>query len=215
MAAPLLLSSVPAQTPYVQYVATASQTVFPYPFEITQDADLVCLVNGVQQATDVGYTLSGQGATGGGNLTFALGRTAGDVITIYRNITIARSSQLPQNGTFFSSTFNNEFNRTYLIMQQLQEATSFCLQVPNTNTPSGAGPVLLPASYAGKYLSFDVNGNPTPAALTSSGSITEALIVSLLTQADIGGLLYPVTSACTFDFFRHNYWCTYWLIADE
>jgi len=156
MAAPLLLSSVPAQTPYVQYVATASQTVFPYPFEITQDADLVCLVNGVQQATDVGYTLSGQGATGGGNLTFALGRTAGDVVTLYRNITIARSSQLPQNGTFFSSTFNNEFNRTYLIMQQLQEATSLCLQLPISNVPSGGGPVLLPATYANKYLALTV-----------------------------------------------------------
>ena len=186
MASPLLLSSVPAQTPYVQYVATASQTVFPYPFEITQDSDLVCLVNGAQLGTDVGYTLSGQGTTGGGNLTFTLGQTAGTIVTIYRNIQIARSSQIPQNGGFFSSTFNNEYNRTYLIMQQLQQATTFCLRLPITNTPSGAGPVLLPSSYANKYLAFDSNGNPEPAALTSSGALTQSLI---------GQLLYPQVTA--------------------
>src|SRR5208282_1027191 len=102
MAVPLTLSSVPAQTPYVQYVATSNQTVFPYPFEITQDSDLICLINGAQQATDNGYTLSGLGATGGGNLTFTLGQTAGTIITLYRDITIARISQLAQNGTFYS-----------------------------------------------------------------------------------------------------------------
>lgn len=72
MAVSLTLSSVPAQTPYVQYVSGASQTVFPYPFEITQDSDLVCVINGVAQPTDAGYTLTGQGATNGGNLTRSL-----------------------------------------------------------------------------------------------------------------------------------------------
>ena len=135
MAVPLTLLSVPAQTPYIQYIATSSQTVFPYPFEITQDSDLVCLINGVEQATDSGYTLSGQGATGGGNLTFTLGQTAGTIITLYRDISISRITQLAQNGTFFSSNFNNEYNRIYLIMQQLEQQIANCLQIPNTNSP--------------------------------------------------------------------------------
>jgi len=182
MAVPLTLLSVPAQTPYIQYVSTSSQTVFPYPFEITQDADLVCLINGVQQATDSGYTLSGQGATGGGNLTFTTGQSAGTIITLYRNISIARITQLAQNGTFFSSNFNNEYNRIYLIMQQLQQSINNCLQIPNTNSPQLASYELPAASYAGLYLAFDSNGNPTPAALTSSGSVTAALV---------GGLIFP------------------------
>ena len=193
MAVPLTLSSVPAQTPYVQYVSGVSQTVFPYPFEITQDSDLVCLINGVAQATDSGYTLSGQGTTGGGNLTFTVGQTAGTIITLYRNISIARITQLSQNGTFFSSNFNNEFNRIYLIMQQLQNSLlpggnqAYALMIPNSNNPAPTT-LLTPASYANKYLSFDANGNPTPAVLTSSGSVTQALVA---------GLLYPQTAAET------------------
>ena len=187
MAVPLTLLSVPAQTPYIQYVATSSQTVFPYPFEITQDSDLVCLINGVEQATDSGYTLSGQGATGGGNLTFTLGQTAGTIITLYRDISISRITQLAQNGTFFSSNFNNEYNRIYLIMQQLEQSIGFCLQVPNTNNPAPVT-TLTPAAYANKYLSFDQYGNPQPAALTSSGTVTAALV---------GGFIYPISAAET------------------
>ena len=179
MAVPLTLLSVPAQTPYIQYISTTSQTVFPYPFEITQDADLVCLINGVQQNTDSGYTLSGQGATGGGNLTFTLGQTEGAIITLYRNISIARITQLAQNGTFFSANFNNEYNRIYLIMQQLEQQIANCLQIPNTNNPQLASYELTAAAYASKYLSFDSNGNPTPALLTTSGSLTAGIITGL------------------------------------
>ncbi|MDE2096977.1 MAG: hypothetical protein KGL39_07010 [Patescibacteria group bacterium] len=180
MGVPATLSSVPAATPYIQYVATSNQTVFPYPFPITQDADLVVVVNGVTQATDAGYTLTGQGTPGGGNVTFALGQTAGAIITLFRNIAIARISQIAQNSGFASQVFNNEFNNFYLIAQQLQASLAQCIQIPNTNNPAPVT-TLLPANYANKYLAFDANGNPTPAVLTSSGSLTQALLAGLLT----------------------------------
>lgn len=193
MSVPLTLSSVPAQTPYVQYVSGAAQTVFPYPFEITQDSDLVVALNAVTQPTDSGYSLSGQGSTSGGNVTFATGLNAGTIVTLYRNITISRITQLAQNGTFFSSNFNNEYNKIYLILQQLQQSLlpggnqAFALMVPNTNNPAPTT-LLTPASYANKYLSFDSNGNPIPALLTSSGAVTAPII---------GSLLYPQTTAET------------------
>ena len=186
MAVPLTLSSVPAQTPYVQYIATAGQTLFPYPFEVTQDSDLVVLLNGAAQPTDSGYTLTGQGTTGGGNVIFNVGLTAGTVVTFYRNISIARITQLSQNGTFFSANFNNEYNRIYLILQQLQQSlpggnSAFSLMVPNSNNPAPVT-VLTPGAYANKILSFDANGNPQPAVLSSSiGALTAAIIGSFIT----------------------------------
>lgn len=176
MGIPATLSSVPNQTPYIQYVATNGQTVFPYPFVITQDADLAVIVNKVALATDSGYALSGVGNPTGGNLTFTSGRTAGDIITLYRDIGIQRISQIAQNSGFSSALFNAEYNNVYLILQQLAESqASFGLSIPITNNPP---PVvqLTPANYAGKYLAFDANGNPTPAALTSSGTLTTAIL---------------------------------------
>lgn len=184
MAVPLILSDVPNKTPYIQYVATNGQTVFPYPFPITQDSDLIVVPNGVPLNTDTGYTLSGQGNDTGGNVTFTLGRTAGDIITLYRDIAIQRISQIAQNSGFSSTVFNAEFNNLYLIAQQLKVAVAQCLQIPNTNNPAPVT-TLTPAAYAGKYLSFDSNGNPIPAVLTSSGALTAAIINGLLAGSGV------------------------------
>lgn len=179
MSIPLSLSSVPNSTPYIQYVTVSGQTLFPYPFPITQDSDLVVIINGVLQATDSTYALSGQGNPTGGNLTLNVGSTAGNVVTLFRNIGIQRVTQFAQNGGFSSAAFNAEFNNLYLIAQQLEASIAQCLQIPNTNNPSPTT-VISPSAYASKYLAFDAYGNPTPALLTSSGTITASLIAGLL-----------------------------------
>lgn len=179
MAIPLNLSEVPNLSPYVQYVAAGGQVLYPYPFPITQDSDLVVVINGVTQPTDSSYSLTGQGNDTGGNCILNTGSTAGDIITLYRDIPIQRLTQISQNSGFSSSAFNAEFNNLYLIAQQLEAQFATTLQIPNTNSGSPIT-LLTPAAYANKYLSFDANGNPQPAALTSSGSITGALIAGLL-----------------------------------
>ena len=185
MAVPLTLSSVPAQTPYVQYIATASQTVFPYPFEITQDSDLVCLINGVAQATDRRLHVHRPGRHRRRELdVHASAKPRAPSSRCTATSRSARISQLAQNGTFFSSTFNNEYNRIYLIMQQLEQSLGQCLQVPNTNNPAPST-TLTPTNYANLLLGFDSNGNPQPAANVSS----------VVTSGTIQALFYPRTQA--------------------
>lgn len=188
MAIPLPLSQVPAATPYAQYIATGGQTVFPYPFPITQDQDLVVVVNGVTQSTDVGYTLSGQGNITGGNVTFTLGLTAGDIVTVYRDIVIERLTQIGQNSGYSSVTFNAEFNNIYLILQQLSEKLAYTLQIPYSNNPAPVT-TLQPGIYANSWLSFDAYGNPQAAVLTNLGAISFAILAPFLglvpTQAEV------------------------------
>lgn len=179
MAVPLTLSSVPNVLPYNQYIATAGQTVFPYTFPITQDSDLVAIVGINTLPTDSGYTLTGQGNATGGTVVFTTGLAAGTIVTFFRDVAIERVTQISQNSGFSSTAFNAEYNNIYLILQQLEEAINFCLQVPNTNSPAPTT-VLTPASYANKYLTFDAYGNPQPGLLVSSGSLTAAIIGNLL-----------------------------------
>lgn len=196
MGIPASLSSVPDVAPYIQYVASSGQTVYPYPFPITQDADLVVVINGVSQSTDSTYSVSGVGVTAGGNVTLNAGSTTGDIVTLYRDIQIERISQIAQNSGFSSIVFNNEFNNFYLIAQQLQSSIAQCLQIPNTNSPP-VSTILTPAAYASKYLAFDINGNPTPAVLTSSGALTQAIISNLAypqTTAEFNAGVVPVNT---------------------
>lgn len=182
MTVPTSLSDVPDVSPYIQYIASSGQTVYPYPFPITQDADLIVVINGSTQIG--GYSISGVGNDTGGNVTLTTGSTTNDIITLFRDITIERLTQIGQNSGFASATFNDEYNNIYLIMQQLEASIAQCLQIPNTNSPAPTT-ILTAANYANKYLGFDASGNPTPVALTSSGSLTQAII---------GSLLSPVTS---------------------
>lgn len=179
MAVPVSLSQVPNIAPYAQYVAAGGQTVYPYPFPITEDSDLIVVINGVTQTTDSTYSVSGVGNDTGGNCTLDSGSVTGDIVTLYRDIPIERISQIAQNSGFSSTVFNAEFNNFVLIAQQLQAGIAQCLQIPNTNNP-GPTTVLSPAAYAGKYLSFDLSGNPQPALLTPNGTLTAAAVASLL-----------------------------------
>lgn len=192
MAVPLTLSSVPAVLPYIQYVATGGQTVFPYPFPITQDSDLVVVINGVTQNVDSTYSLSGQGNATGGNVTFNAGQAANTIITLFRNVTIQRVTQIAQNSGFSSITFNAEFNQIYLILQQLSESISLSLQIPNTNNPAPVT-TLSPLLYAGKTIIFDQYGNPQPGILTAT-AVTAAVLQSLLfpqTTAELAAGITP------------------------
>jgi hypothetical protein len=198
MGTPLPISEVPGETPYIQYIATSGQTVFPYPFVITQDSDLVVVYNGVTLETDQGYSLTGQGNDTGGNVTFTLPAVTGDIVTLFRDISISRLTQFSQNGGFSSAAFNAEFNNIYLIMQQLQQSGALSLSVPNTNVGNPVT-VLAPDTYANKFLGFDANGNPTPVALTSSGAITTTVLAPFLnlqqTAAEIAAGVVPSNEA--------------------
>jgi hypothetical protein len=196
MAVPLTLSSVPDVLPYNQYIATAGQTVFPYTFPITQDSDLVAIVGTNTLPTDSGYSLTGQGQSQGGTVVFATGLAGGTIVTFFRDIAIERVTQIGQNSGFSSTTFNAEYNQIYLILQQLEESISLCLQIPNTNNPAPTT-TLAATAYANKYLTFDAYGNPQPAASIGTTALTAALILSLVnaqTPAEAAASVAPVNT---------------------
>lgn len=177
MSVPLPLDEVLEQTPSIQYVSGIAQTIFPYPFAITQDSDLDVYINGTLQATDSGYSLTGQGNDTGGNVVFSSGVSVGTIVTLIRAVPIERITQIAQNGGFSSSAFNNEFNNIYLILQQLQDSIDDCFQLPAYQFPT-VSTTFLPATWANSYLAFDANGNPTPVSTVTPGLIPYPVLPS-------------------------------------
>lgn len=166
--------------PRVQYIASASQTEFPYPFPIFQDADLVVEVNGGDQVLDTDYTVDGEGEDTGGNVTFTTGLTAGDIVTIYRETVIERDSDFQLNGPMFSTSVNDEFDKLIVISQELRAAVRRCLRIPNSAEVDDADIELSPISnWYNKYLAFDSTGKPEPAELVT-GTISQSIIAGLL-----------------------------------
>lgn len=156
-------------TPRIQYVASGGQTVFPYPFPIFDDSDLVVDVDGVVLVITTNYTVSGAGDDNGGNVTLTAGATAGQVVTIYRDIAIARDTDFQQNGPWRSAAINDELDRMTLIDQQLELATTRALRV-NVNDEADFDDLVLPSASAraSRFLAFDANGEPVMSAGTGA-----------------------------------------------
>ena len=169
----------------VQYVASAAQTTFDYPFPIFEDADLVVDIDGTTKTLTSDYSVTGAGADTGGTIVLVVATVGGEIVTIYRQTAITRTTDFQQNGPLSSKSFNDQLDKLTVIAQELDAAIQRCLRIPTTAEVDDADIELLVANWANNYLTFDVNGKPTPAALSSS----------TMTQATIGNLLYPRTAA--------------------
>jgi hypothetical protein len=147
------------RTARVQYTATAGQTQFTVPFEFFAGTDLKVYVGSVLQST--GYTVSGAGIEGGGYITFSSGRTAGEIVTVQRDIPIDRTSDFPVSGPFPIEALNDQLARLTAQIQQLETSFGLCLQLSAFDV---AGSVTLPTldNRKGKLLRFDeTTGNVT------------------------------------------------------
>jgi len=141
----------------VQYSASASQTVFAYPFEVFKEADITVEQNSVVISA---YTLSGVGTDSGGNVTLTTGATSGDVITIYRDMDLDRDTDYQANGDFLASEVNNDFDRAFAGLQQIESDSKNAIRASLNDTVLTSSNTELAnvATRAGKSLGFDSTG---------------------------------------------------------
>lgn len=166
-------------SPRVQYTAGVSQAEFDFPFPIFENEDIVVDVNGVTLALDTDYAVTGAGNDTGGAVTLTVPKSGGQIVTVYRDIPIERSTDFQQNGPWTSAAINTELDRFTMISQQLEAAIQRCLRIPITANVLDSDIELPPAVWANKFVTFDSNGKPTP-ALLSSTVMTSELIGQLI-----------------------------------
>ena len=154
-------------TPRIQYTATSGQTVFAYGFPIFADADLKVYVGSTLKtlgstAASSHYTVSGAATTSGGNVTFGAGLTAGDIVTIYRDLAVARASDYQTGGDLLAETLNDDLDKLVMMVQQSEA------DVANRSIRFGQFVTGLPLNEitdnatdrANKVIGFDSSGQP-------------------------------------------------------
>ena len=158
-------------TPRDQYTASASQTVFPYTFEIAAIGDIKVLQNGVliNQGAGAGeYGVSGVGVDTGGNVTLVTGATAGDVLTLYRDMALNRLTSYNNAGDFLAADVNNDFDRLWLALQQNTGNINRALVAPDSDPTDINMTIPDKAARLDKLLKFNATtGNPEAVSATS------------------------------------------------
>lgn len=183
--------------PRVQYTATAGQTSFSVPFEFFTNADIK-VFNGTSQLTYNAspssasqYSVSGAGVSGGGTITLGgSGATLNDVITIYRDLAIARSTDFPTSGAFQINSLNDELDKIIAMCQQLERDLKFSPKAAATT--ANTYNITFPNLAANKVLSVNSAGNGLEFAQDITDITTIAAIASDVTT--VSGIASNVTT---------------------
>ena len=166
-------------TPRVQYTATGGQTTFAVNFEFFANSDLK-VYNGASlltyAATPSGatqYSVTGAGVTGGGSITLGSpGATVDDKITIYRDMSIARSTDFPTSGAFQVDSLNEELDKLAAMIQQVETDTKYSPKFSQTTT-TGFN-LTFPELSASKVISVNSGGT----ALEATQSIVDVQTIA-------------------------------------
>ena len=108
--------SVPNQTPYIIYNANGITTVFPFEFYIINAGDITVTING--EPVTSGYTVSGAGNVGGGDIIFLTPPAAGSVVMLERIVPTYRLTDYQDNGDLLADTINKDFDRLWMAIQR-------------------------------------------------------------------------------------------------
>ncbi|MDB4484098.1 hypothetical protein N9061_03045 [bacterium] len=151
-------------TPRDQYTATGGQVAFSYTFEIAAEGDIAVLQNGVLLSLGTGageYAVTGVGSDTGGVVTLVTGATAGDIITLYRDMALERLTSYTNGGDFLAADVNNDYDRLWLALQQNTGTSNRALVAPNTDPTDINMTIPTKTDRLGKLLQFNATtGNP-------------------------------------------------------
>jgi len=159
-----------------QYSATSGQTVFAYTFEIVDKDHIVVLKNGVALSEGTDYAVSNVGNDNGGNITLTSGATAGDIMTLYREMPYSRTQNYTNSGDFLASEVNSDFDELWLAGEQTDRAFSQSIRKPITDSDSISMELPEAATRANKFVKFDATGAVDVAGATVTVSAEDVSI---------------------------------------
>ena len=152
--------------PRRQYTATSGQTVFDFPIPFFEDVDLqVYLTPAGQQSSDTAdiltlttdYSVAGANTQDSGAITLVTGASTGDIITIERVVSIARTADYQTSGDLLAETVNREQDTEIFISQQLRADINRSFRFPITDS-SGAS-LVLPSPTANYVIGWNSDGD--------------------------------------------------------
>ena len=155
-----------SNVPRVQSTATASQTVFNTNFIALNAGDVVIDVGG--DIVSTGYAVTSIGNENGFTVTFDVGLTVGQIVTIYTQTSIERASQYSPDGRFDAEPLEEDLDRITVILKEFSRDIS---RVAKIDMAAAISSVTLPTPVDGQYLVWDGTSGNIVNATTTDGLV--------------------------------------------
>ena len=148
----------------VSFSGNGSTTVFAYNFKIFAQTDLLVILRSAtgtettQQLTS-NYTVSGVGATSGGNVTMGVAPPSGTTLVIQRVQPQLQGLDLVPNDPFPAQSMEDALDKLVFNVQTLNDEVGRSIKASTTNVISSTEFSTSASDRANKLLGFDGSGN--------------------------------------------------------
>lgn len=144
-------------SPRVLYTVGSTPTTGPWsiPWPYYASSDILVYFDDTLKTISTDYTIAGNAVDDGfsGGAITAASNQSNIVITIKRDIPVARTTDFPPSGVFNIATLNKDLDRMYAVGQQLEEILARALQLSVTSAASISG--ILPEPEANKVFGWN------------------------------------------------------------
>lgn len=183
----MTVSSTATRWPYVGDNSTVN---FAYNNKIFLSADLDVYLDGVLQTETTHYTVSGAGNEGGGTVTFVTPPPTASSVIIVRDMALTQETDIPNGGILLSNALENEFDRSRIADQQINEKAERALQYPVTDQATkkyDAGGLVIENLADGVSANDAVNKGQMDVAVTAAagGVLPETILQTVATLAEL------------------------------
>ena len=148
----------------VSFSGNGSTTVFAYNFKIFAQTDLLVILRSATgtettQNLTSNYTVSGVGATSGGNVTMGVAPPSGTTLVIQRVQPQLQGLDLVPNDPFPAQSMEDALDKLVFNVQTLNEEVGRAIKASTTNTIGDTEFTISATDRANKLFSFDSSGN--------------------------------------------------------
>lgn len=159
--------------PRIQYVANGTSTVYEFPFAIFDASDVDVYLNDTKQAS-TSFTVSGVRDSDGGSVTFATAPASGVIVSLVRNLSIARTSDFQEGGALRANVLNDELDYQIACQQQIAENLNRSMVLPPYAVDSELD-LTLPTPSAGKAIVWNSDGTNLENSTVSVNALESTL----------------------------------------
>jgi hypothetical protein len=155
--------TVSSTTNKVSYNGNGSTTVFAYTFKTFDQDDLTVIIRSAAgtettKTLTTDYTVSGVGATSGGNVTMLTAPAAGQTITVLREQPLQQGLDLVPNDPFPATSLEDALDKLTFMVQSHEEEIGRSIKASKTNTIISPEFTISAADRANKIFAFDSAG---------------------------------------------------------
>jgi len=184
----------------IVYTGSAGVGPYAFPFEVLTNTDINVYKNDTLLTLTTNYSVTISPTLGTGSITLVSAATSSDRITIVGARAVQRTTDFTTGGDFFANTLNDEMDSQTILTQQIAETAERSIKAPVTDPTNINMTLPKNTDRAGKFLGFDVNGNPVAVEGTGETPSVQNMAYQTSNNVNIsGGVITGITDLAVAD----------------